>query len=273
MTLQTIKQQRMRRITTLLSLLAIAIISPTAMHAQEPNPLVQHKVEQEKCVPDEDDIIHKTVSVSSPYYYTNLMLKYRNGTSPLTPTEYYYLYYGYIYDESYRPFTTNDALDKMLLVMASINPDMPTVMQLESLIENGTAAMEIDPFNPKVLNMMAYAYGALGDTTREQLYFNHLNGVLSTIESTGTGLKEGDRWHVIMFSHAYDLLASKGYEYSENRIVSRDAMFIPIAQRPKERIKGFYFDYSRIYRNKPDDVTFKRDRTWQFNNLKPQEYK
>jgi hypothetical protein len=50
-------------------------------------------------------------------------------------------------------------------------------------------------------------------------------------------------------------------------------MFIPIAQRPKERIKGFYFDYSRIYRNKPDNVTIKRDRTWQINNLKPREYK
>jgi hypothetical protein len=178
-----------------------------------------------------------------------------------------------MYQEEYRPFAENTALDRMLLVMVGINPDQPTVMQLEALIENGIAAMEVDPFNPKVLNMMAYAYGALGDAQREQLYYNHLNGILSTIEHSGTGLKEGDRWHVLMFSHAYDLLASKGYSYSENRIVSREAMFVPIAQRPKERIKGFYFDYSRIYRNKPDDVTFKRDRTWQFNNLKPQEYK
>jgi hypothetical protein len=147
------------------------------------------------------------------------------------------------------------------------------VGQLEALIENGIAAMEVDPFNPKVLNMMAYAYGALEDAHREQLYYNHLNGILSTIERSGTGLKEGDRWHVLMFSHAYDLLASKGYSYNENRIISRETMFVPIAQRPKERIKGFYFDYSRIYRNKPDDVTFKRERTWQFNNLKPQEYK
>ena len=154
MTLQTIKQQRMRRIATLLSLLAIAIINPTLTHAQATQSLVQQEVEQEKRVPDEDDIIHQTVSVSSPYYYTNLMLKYRNGTSPLTPTEYYYLYYGYIYDESYRPFTTNDALDRMLLIMTGINPDMPTVMQLESLIENGTAAMEIDPFLLKMLSFL-----------------------------------------------------------------------------------------------------------------------
>lgn len=263
----------MRYIITLLSLLCVATSASASLHTEEPNPLMANVVDREVRVPDEDDIIHKTVSVSSPYYYTNLMLKYRNGTAPLSDLEYYYLYYGYVYDENYRPFGENEALDKMLLVMAGINPDAPTVMQLESLIENGAVAMEVDPFNPKVLNMMAYAYGALGDKAREQLYYNHLNGILSTIESTGSGLKEEERWHVLMFSHAYDLLASKGYAYSESRIISREAMFVPIAQRPKERIKGFYFDYSRIYRNKPEDVTFKRDRTWQFNNLKPREYK
>ncbi len=256
-----------------LLLTAIASVITVSLYADEPNPLVAENAEHEIRTPDEDDIIHQTLSIASPYYYTNLMLKYRNGTEQLTPQEYYYLYYGYIYDDNYRPFSENESLDRMLMVMAGINPDEPNIMQLESLVENGTKAMEIDPFNPRVLNMLAYAYGALGDTVREQLYFNHLNGILSTIESTGTGLREGDRWHVIMFSHAYDLLASKGYNYMENRIISREAMFIPIEQRPKERIKGFYFDYSRIYRNKPDDVTIKRDRTWQFNNLKPQEYK
>ena len=38
-------------------------------------------------------------------------------------------------------------------------------------------------------------------------------------------------------------------------------------------MKGYYFDYSRIYWNKPENYTFKRERTWQFNNLKPREYK
>mgnify|MGYP002511177245 CR=1 FL=1 len=41
----------------------------------------------------------------------------------------------------------------------------------------------------------------------------------------------------------------------------------------RKRVKGYYFDYSRIYSRKPDNVSFKRDRTWQFNNLPPTEYK
>lgn len=224
-------------------------------------------------VPDEDDILHQTLSATSPYYYTNLMLKYRNGAEKLTEEEYFYLYYGYLYQESYRPFVDNRALDEMLLIMSSIDVEMPSVVQLQSLIESGMEAMELDPFNPKVLNMLAFAYGALGDAQREQLYFDHLNGVLHTIESSGTGLKESSPWHILMFSHAYDLLASKGYQYGQSRIISRNVEYVPLTKVLKDKIKGFYFDYSRVYRNKPDEVVIKRDRTWQFNNLKPREYK
>lgn len=224
-------------------------------------------------IPDEEDILRQTLSGSSPYYYTNLMLKYRNGSEKLSADDYFYLYYGYLYQESYRPFVENRALDEMLLLMSGIDIEKPMVKQLEAIIERGMDAMELDPFNPKVLNIMAYAYGALGDKQREQQYFDHLNGVLQTIESSGTGLKESLPWHVLMFSHAYDLLASKGYQYGQSKIISRSVEYIPLTKKSGDKIKGFYFDYSRVYRNKPDDIVIKRDRTWQFNNLKPQEYK
>lgn len=248
----------------ILSLLSIVLLS-TASFAQE--------ADFEPRVPDEEDIIHQTLSTSSPYYYTNLLLKYRNGNEPLTDDEYFYLYYGYLYQENYRPFAENKALDEMYAIVSSIDPDRPSVHQLEMLIEKGIAAMELDPFNPKVLNMMAFAYGALDDPHREQLYFNHLNGILRTIESSGTGLKENSPWHILMFSHAYDVISAKGYTYNEARIISRTVEYVPLIKKTHDKVKGYYFDYSRVYRNKPDDVTFKRERTWQFNNLKPREYK
>ena len=236
-------------------------------------PVVTMAQDDGKRVPDEDDILHQTLSASSPYYYTNLMLKYRNVGEVMSAEEYFYLYYGYLYQDAYRPFVENRALDEMLLIMSGIDIERPMVSQLEALVERGVEAMELDPFNPKVLNMLAFAYGALGDTGREEQYFNHLNGVLSTIESSGTGLKESSPWHILMFSHAYDLLASKGYQYGQSRIISRNVEYVPLTKKSEDRIKGFYFDYSRVYRNKPDEVIIKRDRTWQFNNLKPQEYK
>ena len=246
-----------------LLLLLLLLLAPLCSMAQDDG----------KRVPNEDDILHQTLSASSPYYYTNLMLKYRNVGEVMSAEEYFYLYYGYLYQDAYRPFVENRALDEMLLIMSGIDIERPMVSQLEALIERGVEAMELDPFNPKVLNMLAFAYGALGDTGREEQYFNHLNGVLSTIESSGTGLKESSPWHILMFSHAYDLLASKGYQYGQSRIISRNVEYVPLTKKSEDRVKGFYFDYSRVYRNKPDEVIIKRDRTWQFNNLKPQEYK
>lgn len=250
-------------IKRLFATLILVIALPIAVVAQD----------DDYRVPDEDDILRQTLSVSSPYYYTNLMLKYRSGQEPLTADEYFYLYYGYLYNEGYRPFAKNQALDEMLLIMSGIDTTQPMVSQLEALIERGVEALELDPFNPKVLNLLAFAYGALDDPHREQLYYNHLNGILATIESTGSGLKEASPWHVLMFSHAYDLLASKGYRYDKGKIISRTVEYVPVVKRQDEKIRGFYFDYSRVYRNKPDDVTIKRERTWQFNNLKPREYK
>ena len=251
-------------IRRLLSIILLVVALPMATMAQEDD-----KVR----VPDEEDILRQTLSTSSPYYYTNLLLKYHNGSEKLTADEYFYLYYGYLYQEDYRPFSKNEALDEMLMLMSSVDTSKPSVSQLEAIIERGVEALNIDPFNPKVLNILAFAYGALGDSRREQLYYDHLNNILATIESTGTGLKEGSPWHVLMFSHAYDLLAAKGYQYGEGKIISRTVEFVPVVKRASEKTKGFYFDYSRVYRNKPDDVTLKRERTWQFNNLKPREYK
>lgn len=46
----------------------------------------------------------------------------------------------------------------------------------------------------------------------------------------------------------------------------------PYTVEGKKR-RGFYFDFGRVYWNKPEGYTYKRDRTWQFNNLKPRTYK
>ena len=158
----------------------------------------------------------------------------------------------------------------------TLNTDEPDREQMQYIISVCTEAMYADPFNPTVLNMMVFAHGALGDKVKEEAYYNHLQGVLNTIKTSGDGRTDKYPMHIIMFSHAVDVVASMGVEPKRAEIISRNVEYIPLAEPrrvPDGKIKGFYFDYSRIYRNKPDDVTFKRERTWQFNNLGVREYK
>ncbi len=224
-----------------------------------------------KC-PVEEDIIAKTMNASSEFYYPNLMMRYRNLDTTFSDEEYHYLYYGYAYQENYRPLDPNHALDRFFSYLEVLDMENPDPDLLHQLIITGNEVMERDPFSPKVLNVMAFAYGALNDTHREKIYFNYLQNIIATIEASGDGLTKDTPQHILMYSHAVDVLASHGLETRSSKLISRNIEFLPLAT-PKGKLKGYYFDYGRIYRNRPENTEYKRERTWQFNNLKPRYYK
>ena len=221
--------------------------------------------------PDNDRIFAAINNVDSPLYYPNLMLRYKEG-KPMSDNEYHHLYYGYAFQPSYKPLEANPSMTRVQEIMARISIDKPSVHDIDELIAAGIAAMEHDPFSPTLLNILVYAYGASGDRVRELAYSEHLQGILRCIEQSGDGLKEKSPMHIIMFSHGTDYIASKNINYLKGQIMSRTVEFVPF-DFPRNKVKGYYFDYSRIYWNKPENYTFKRERTWQFNNLKPREYK
>lgn len=226
--------------------------------------------------PDEEEIFDRTTASASPCYYPNLLMRYHVGDTTLTVNDYRYLYYGYAFRDEYKPLSPNDDLDRTLLVASRLDPDKPRVEDLEALIASGLAALEQDPFSPKLLNLMAYAYGALGNREQETAYYDRMEKVIAAIRSSGDGLTQRSPQHILMFDHALDVMTADGFVPGKSRIVSRTTEYIPLvapAQVGDRKVKGLYFDYSRIYRNKPEGYTFKRERTWQFNNLKPREYK
>lgn len=227
-------------------------------------------------VPDEEDIAAKILDAKSEFFYPALMMRYRSGDLTLSDEAYHYLYYGYAYQDEYRPLETNEALDKLLMLTATLDPDRPEVAKLEKILAAADEASERDPFSPQILNLKAYAYGALGNTEQERIAYEQMRHVMMTIEDSGDGQTQKTPCHILMFDHALSMMASYGLEHSKPRIISREVEFIPLNE-PREimgrKIKGYYFDYSRIYRNKPEGYVFKRDRTWQFNNLRPREYK
>ncbi|MEG1622733.1 MAG: DUF4919 domain-containing protein [Alistipes sp.] len=227
-------------------------------------------------IPDAEDIAKQTLNPASPFYYPNLMMRYQSGDNTLTNDDYHYLYYGYAHQDSYKPLEPNPALDRLLLTAATMDADHPDRQIMERIISTATETLKRDPFSPKVLNLLAYAYGALGNKEKEAVTYEQLKRILYTIEESGDGLTQKTPRHILMFDHAIDLLASYDLTTSKSQIVSREIEYIPLLTPQVivgKKIRGYYFDYSRIYRNKPDGYVFKRARTWQFNNLRPREYK
>lgn len=227
-------------------------------------------------IPDEEDIKRKIFDPQSKYYYINLLMKY-DALERLDPEEYHYLYYGYVYQESYKPTASNPSADELYATLPGLNTDKPDSEQIEQIILHCNRALESDPFNPTMLNLLVFAYGAKGDKVKEEAYFRHMQGIMETIKSSGDGRSEKYPMHILMFSHAIDVVTSLGLQSRRPQIISRNVEIVPLV-KPHEvpdgkKIRGYYFDYSRIYRNKPEGATFKRERTWQFNNLGVKEYK
>lgn len=221
---------------------------------------------QQVRVPDNDDILARTINYDSPYFLDRLMAKYLAWQQPLSEEEMHYLYYGYAYSDLYKPLEPIVAEDKVLAIVEEVMTE-PTEERMNRLIENGLQVMERDPFSPKNLNFLAFAYGSLGDSVNEKRCFERLGAVLHTIENSGTGEKESDPMHVLWFSHAADVLYARGLNIKSREVVSRTCEYIFLTEKDSKGCLGYYFDFSRVYWVRSEVPSKPEKRGWTINNV------
>ena len=216
--------------------------------------------------PDDDAIFAAVMDAASPYYYPTLMMRYDAGDTTLTHDDYRHLYYGYAFQDEYRPLEPTIGEGEILSVFDR-NPE-PGPVEAERIIHYARQVMEQDPFSPKNINFMIYAYGVLGDSINERINADRLRKILEVIDSSGTGLKEGSPWHVLWFSHVNDFLGSRGLEILRRRVVERSVEYVTLTE-PDGRNKGYYFDFGRVYWKKPENLPEKRVDGIKFENFGP----
>ncbi len=215
-------------------------------------------------VPDEEDILGMTLSTDSPYYYPAMMVRYLAGDLTLTPEHYYYLYYGYAYDEAYNGHAPLPGENTILEIFA--HTDRPSREEAEKIIEAGKENMLVDPFNPGNINMMTFAYNVLNDTVNEIISADRFRKVIGAIESSGTGLRENSPWHVLRFTHANDLIAAKGFRIANRQVRSSTVEYVQL-DRNSSGVKGYFFDFGRVYWKPYDGERVKRKSKWMLNDI------
>lgn len=226
----------------------------------------QMVVAQQLRIPDDDDILARTIDSDSPYFIDRLMAKYLSWQEPLTDEQMHYLYYGYAHTDFYKPLEPIEAEDRVLAVVEEIISE-PTEERMKKLVECAMEVMERDPFSPKNLNFLAFAYGSLGDTIGERKSFERMQSVLRTIENSGRGDRESEPMHILRFSHAADVLYARGLDIKTREVVSRSCEYIFLKERDSKGNLGYYFDFSRVYWVRPDVPQKRDDRGWTINNL------
>lgn len=217
-------------------------------------------------VPDEEDIVSKILDSQSRYYYPSLMMRYMGGDTTLTDDDYHYLYYGYAYDPAYRPLEVSSSSDEILEILALMQENGPTEQQARQIVDAANKMMLVDPFSPKNINFLTYAYEMLGDTLQAKINADRFEKIIRTIDSSGSGLRENDPKHVLWTSHANDVLAAKGLYIQSREVRTRSVEYIRLREKDG-KVKGYYYDFGRMYRKAPERTPEKKPSRWQLNGF------
>ena len=213
-------------------------------------------------VPTEQDVMAKTMSADSPWYYGPLLARYMSGDATLTDDDYYYLYYGYAYEAGYDAHAAMPGEAAMREILTET--DTPTLDQAMAIIEAGRQNMMVDPFSPGNINMMTWAYGVVGDTVNVRLSAARFSGITRAIMRSGTGTREKSPWHILRHTHANDIVAAMGFSIVNRQVRTREVEYIQVDRNPVG-VKGYYFDFSRVYWRPFEGERPQRQRRWMFN--------
>ena len=201
-------------------------------------------------VPDYAKIEEEVINPSSQYYYPLLMQRYVANDTTLTVNDFYHLYYGYTFQESYKPLIEplqKDSLASLFATRTTFPPDV-----FDKIERYSKVILSVEPFNLRDINVLAFAYQNAGlNEKAEQMMFK-LEKIVEVIKSTGDGLSEKSPWWVIYRHHSNDLLSVLDIETVKNITISKNIEYLQIRNRADSRIKGYFFNISGIY-NRSDD--------------------
>ena len=187
---------------------------------------------------------------TSPYYYPRLMGRYQRGDTTLTVDEFRYLYYGYPEQPGYKPLWTSPYAD-------SLNRAFGKKTRLEAADYRRVAGFAHEllkdaPFSMRDLNVLAFAYQMLDEQEKAAVQMYKIRGIMEAIRSTGTGLSEESPWYIIYMNDAEDLLNLMGVRFTKFIVLSSTVEYAPVYNMPNKKNKGYYFDYSEVYKRRPD---------------------
>ena len=217
--------------------------------------------------PDYERIAAEVADAASPYYYPKLMGRYEKGDTTLTLEDFRHLYYGYPEQPGYKPLLSPPYADSLERAFGKkTRLEAPDYRRVVGFARN---TLKEEPFSMRDLNVLAFAYQMLDEPEKARIQMFKIQGILDAIRSTGTGLREESPWYVIYMRDAEDVLNLIGARFTKFIILTRSVEYAPVYNMPNKRNKGYYFDYSEVYKRRPDylDEAPKQKRKFEVNPL------
>jgi len=181
----------------------------------------------------------------SALYYPALFERYRNNDTTLSREEFRYLYYGYTFQNEYRPYAIHDADS---LVSDLMRKDNPAIEDFSVMQAHCREILNLHPFSTRTLLIAAIASSRMGNTKDATLYYYKYNSILSAILSSGDGATEQSAWSVILLSDEVELIRWLDFIPSgKQQMIAMSLCDFIYVMANDYGVEGFYFDISRPF--------------------------
>lgn len=186
--------------------------------------------------------IEKNISdENSSFYYPILLEKFFNFEDSLSMEDYHNLYFGYIFQENYSPYSTTNQFDSLNLfydeeILFEENLDLFISVANRSLVEF--------PLDITTLNALSYAHFLKGDTVLAHTISERAYSLADIILMSGDGLTCESSWHVIRVSDEYTILNIFEMEMISQSLIG-DCDYLEF-ELLKYAVDGFYFNISKL---------------------------
>lgn len=190
--------------------------------------------------PDYDKIEKDIGEKKSKLYYPKLMERYQDADSTMTLEEKRHLYYGYVFQPGYSPYSNSAFADSLRLVLQK---EKHSKEDLNNIIRFGDSVFVDFPFDLTTMSYQLYALDKKGD--KEKFYSAIIRSqvVFDALMSSGDGTSKKNAFYVINTSHEYALLNYLGFRFRGTQSLIEHYDYLTLAEN-KYGLSGLYFDVS-----------------------------
>lgn len=178
----------------------------------------------------------------SKFYYPILLDKLITNDSTLTVEDYYYLYYGFVFQKEYKPYARNTVEEKLTKYFQKPEIDSK---DYDIIIQIISESINLLPFDLRQLNMLAYVYHLKGDEIMAKKISTRFHRILETILASGDGEKCETGFHVIYIQDEYILL-----NFFQMRPISQSLIGncdYQSFEKGKYKKEGIYFNIQKMF--------------------------
>lgn len=202
--------------------------------------------QKNKFAPPDYKKISKAISKATHQEsYDNLMKRYQDHDTTLSPKNYHFLYYGFSLQPEYSPTAHLPFADSLMAIMGGeqIRPD-----QFDLVIKYAGEILDKNPFDMRYLDPLIHAYRMKGNNDLATKLEFKLGRIVETIFLTGDGLTEETAFHIISVSHEYDMLRALGFGFAGVQGIRQGQYDYVKVEKNDFGIQGMYFNVSALTR-------------------------